>query len=291
MSVPVHSGLHEAADAYDAFIVDLWGTLHDGIAPLPGAVDCLAELKRAGKAVALLSNAPFRIDAVLAVLERIGIPDDIYDEVLSSGEIAWRAIRDRADPWHAALGPAAAFIGPDRHRGMLDNPAIEREVPVAEADFVLCTGPFQAGDTVGDYDELLSQAAALSLPMVCANPDREVMRGADREICAGAIAERYAAEYGGNVAWHGKPFAGTFEEAMALLGAPAPHRTLMIGDGLGTDITGAVNARIGSAFIVSGIHGERLGVAFGQMPDPDRLDDLLSETGLTPDFALPGLVW
>ena len=42
-------------------IVDLWGTLHNGIEPLPGALDALERLKAQGKSIALLSNAPFRI--------------------------------------------------------------------------------------------------------------------------------------------------------------------------------------------------------------------------------------
>jgi ribonucleotide monophosphatase NagD (HAD superfamily) len=114
------------ADRYDHLIVDLWGTLHNGIMPLPGAIDCLAQFKDAGLGVALLSNAPFRVSGVRAVLEQISIPDTIYDDIFCSGEVAWHAIKKREDAWHQKLGRHAALIGPDRHRPMLDNPGIDQ---------------------------------------------------------------------------------------------------------------------------------------------------------------------
>src|SRR3546814_12215451 len=53
-------GLREIASAYDGYLVDLWGTVHNGVAPLPGAPECLAALKRAGKRVCPLYKAPRR---------------------------------------------------------------------------------------------------------------------------------------------------------------------------------------------------------------------------------------
>ena len=92
---------------------------------------CLANARAAGQTVTLLSNAPFRVSGVRKVLETIGVPEDVYDEIFCSGEVAWRAIRDRADDWHARLGRRAAMIGPDRHRPMLDNPGIDGEAAIA----------------------------------------------------------------------------------------------------------------------------------------------------------------
>ncbi len=276
---------------YDHLIVDLWGTLHNGISPLPGAIECLAEFKAAGTGVVLLSNAPFRVSGVRTVLDSIGVPDTIYDDIFCSGEVAWRAIRDRADPWHAKLGTAAAFIGPDRHRPMLDNPGIAREAAIADADFVVCTGPREAGDTLDDYLPELEAASARGLPMVCTNPDREVLRGDQREICAGAMAEAYEGRFGGDVAWHGKPYAPVFDAVLSALGAPAKDKVLMIGDGLATDIAGAAAAGLDSAFVVSGIAGERLGISYGQLPSASALEDLLMDAPARPTFAIPGLIW
>ena len=58
--LPIIDGLRALADDYDGFIVDLWGTVHNGVEPLPGAVDCLEHLTATGKPVLILSNAPRR---------------------------------------------------------------------------------------------------------------------------------------------------------------------------------------------------------------------------------------
>lgn len=291
MSTELLPNLSPLAARYDHLIVDLWGTLHNGIAPLPGAVECLAAFKAAGAGIVLLSNAPFRVSGVRTVLAQIGIPDDVYDDIFCSGEVAWHAIRERRDEWHAKLGPRAAFIGPERHRPMLDNPAIEAEADIATADFVICTGPREEGDTVEDYLPELERAAARGLPMVCTNPDREVLRGNQREICAGAMAQAYEDRFGGDVAWHGKPYRPVFDAVLDALGSPDRETVLMIGDGLGTDIAGAAGAGMPSAFVVSGIAGERLGVAYGELPDAAGLDDLLSDAPAHPTYAIPGLIW
>lgn len=276
---------------YDHLIVDLWGTLHNGITPLPGAVECLASFKAAGTGVALLSNAPFRVSGVHAVLEQIGIPDDIYDDVFCSGEIAWHAIKDRSDDWHRDLGRLAAFIGPDRHRPMLENPGVEREAEIGEADFLLCTGPRDEGHSLEDYLPELEAASLRGLPMICTNPDREVLRGDKREICAGAMAEAYETRFGGDVAWHGKPYRPVFDAVLKSIGSPDSSRVLMIGDGLLTDIAGAATAGLDSAFIVSGIAGEKLGVAYGDLPAPEKLDEVLATAPASPTYVIPGLIW
>jgi len=291
MNTQFSQGLAPLAGDYDAFIIDLWGTLHNGIEPLPGALECVEQLQAAGKAIALLSNAPFRNDAVEKVLATIGVPEALYDVLLSSGEMAWRAVAHRIDPWHAALGRRAAFIGPDRHRTMLDNPAIDPVEGYDEADFVLCTGPRLASDALTDYCDDLTAAAARALPMVCANPDREVLRGDQREICAGAIAERYEADFGGDVAWHGKPYAAVFDEVLRLLGEPSRNRVLMIGDGIHTDIAGAAAAGLDALLVCGGIHAVSLGITPGEQPTADRLAAFLAEHGQAPRYAAARLRW
>ena len=64
MTVPYLPGIGQLALRYDGFVLDLWGVVHDGIAPVPGAIDCMHGLISAGKRIALLSNAPRRADDV-----------------------------------------------------------------------------------------------------------------------------------------------------------------------------------------------------------------------------------
>ena len=43
------AGLSDMAEAYDGFILDLWGLVHDGATPYPPSRDAFLALKAAGK--------------------------------------------------------------------------------------------------------------------------------------------------------------------------------------------------------------------------------------------------
>ena len=51
------AGFRNFADQYDAFILDQYGVLHNGGAPLEGARECLQMLQKAGIKVVLNSNS------------------------------------------------------------------------------------------------------------------------------------------------------------------------------------------------------------------------------------------
>ena len=112
-------GLAEIAAGYDGFILDLWGVIHDGVTPYPGAVECLGRLREAGKRVVLLSNAPRRGEPVRRQLRRMGIEDTLYDGVMTSGEASFLLLRDRPDEWSRALGTRVLHLGPERDRNVL----------------------------------------------------------------------------------------------------------------------------------------------------------------------------
>jgi HAD superfamily hydrolase (TIGR01459 family) len=291
MTIRMLEGLAPVADAYDGFIVDLWGVLHDGGKPLPGTVDCLTQMKRAGKRVVLLSNAPRPAAPAITRLTEIGFARDLYQDLMTSGEETWRHLVKRDDPWYAALGERCYMIGPPRDLGMLTDVRAARVYDVAEADFILNTGA-DFGDTVAKFEPLLQAARARDLKMICANPDLEVLMRGSREICAGALAQRYEA-LGGAVRYHGKPYPSVYGECFALLGDPPKARVCAIGDSLRTDIAGARGVGIDSILVTGGIHAEGLGLALapGTLPPPDRLDALCAAIGPRPTAAMPGLRW
>ena len=284
------TGLGEIAAGYDGFILDLWGVLHDGARPYPGAVATLAALKAAGKRVVVLSNAPRRAALVEARMIEIGLPPGLWDHVHSSGEEAWQHLARRDDPFYAALGRRCYHIGPARDNNMLRGIDLERVGDVAAAEFILNTGPSDWDETVAQYEPLLVAAVARDLPMVCANPDLVVIHHGRRSICAGAVAERYAA-LGGRVRWHGKPFPSVYATCFALLGIADRSRVLAIGDSLRTDIAGAEAAGIDSVLVVGGIHAEELGLAPGEAPDLVRVAAMIAADGRRPAGVLAQLVW
>ena len=50
--------LSEIFQEYDAFIIDLWGVMHDGVYLNRSAVNGVSQLESKGKRVVFLSNAP-----------------------------------------------------------------------------------------------------------------------------------------------------------------------------------------------------------------------------------------
>ncbi len=284
-------GLAPLAATCDALILDLWGTLHDGVRPYPHALATIERLREAGKGMVVLSNAPRRASEVGGSLHALGFPDDLAEKVMCSGEEVWLALAGRRDPWYRRLGRRVFHLGPARDRGLLDNPGCETAASLARAEFVLCTGLDRPEETVADYRPILAEAAALGLPMICANPDFEVLRDGQRELCAGALARAYADEFGGEVRWHGKPYGSVFESALDLCGTVARERVLVVGDSLRTDIAGARAAGLGACFVTGGLALAELGGDWGALPQAAALDRLFAATGVTPDWVVPAFRW
>jgi len=271
------------ADAYDGFIVDLWGVVHDGITPYPGALDCLARLR--GRPVLLLSNAPRRAEPARQALRALGIADDLYTGILTSGEATWLALRDRQDPWFAALGRRVYHIGPERDRSVIEGLSLTLADTPSAADFVLNTGPddHRNGQSLDDFTGELDDCLRAGLAMICANPDLEIVRGGVRILCAGALAAYYAAN-GGEVRMIGKPAPAIYEQALGMIGLPR-ERVLAVGDSLRTDVAGAAQAAIDAVWILGGIHASELG------DDTTRIEQAALAQGLRPSFTLPSLIW
>jgi HAD superfamily hydrolase (TIGR01459 family) len=290
MEIPLIGGIGALAPCYEGFILDLWGVVHDGVAPLPGALECLRALIDASKRIVLLSNAPRRADDVVERITRIGVPAGLYHDVMSSGEEAWRALFRRDDPFYAALGRRCLHIGSERDTGIREGLGLEFVDTIEEAEFILNTGPAGWDDRIEDYASQLRGALARGLPMVCANPDLVVMHGSRLALCAGALAQWYE-ERGGRVRWHGKPFRSVYDTCLALLGIDDRSRILAVGDSLRTDIAGAAGAGIDSVFVAGGIHAEEFGTIGGQPPNLEQIEAALRDASYRPVGVARSFSW
>ena len=58
MSKKIIKGLREIHENYDAFFIDLWGVIHNGVQLYPGAIEVLVNLYKIKKRFVLMSNAP-----------------------------------------------------------------------------------------------------------------------------------------------------------------------------------------------------------------------------------------
>lgn len=64
---------------YDTLLCDVWGVVHNGETHFPAAAAALAQARKAGLAVVLITNSPRRNADVIAQLRVIGVPDDAFD--------------------------------------------------------------------------------------------------------------------------------------------------------------------------------------------------------------------
>jgi len=235
----------------DVLISDIWGVVHNGVVAFPEACEALQTFRRNGGTVVMLTNSPRPTPAVQEQLRGLHVPDDCYDDIVTSGDLSRHYIAERP-------GQPLYQIGPDR-----DGPVFHgldvNFAPLEQADYIVCTGLFDdERETAEDYRKILLKALACKLPMICANPDLIVERGHKMIHCAGAVAELYR-ELGGEVTFYGKPhqpaYQRAFEFAAARRGTAVPReRMLAIGDSVRTDLSGANNAGIACVFVTRGIH-------------------------------------
>ncbi|MCX8134948.1 MAG: TIGR01459 family HAD-type hydrolase [Roseococcus sp.] len=281
-------GLAPVADEYEGFVLDLWGVVHDGRALYPGVADCLARLRARGKRIAFLTNAPRRAWFIQGMLDRMGLDRALYDGILSSGEVTWRWLRDRPDPVFSRLGRRAFHIGPERDLSVVEEGVAELVPEPEQAEFLLNTGPDPArgSHSAEAYRPALARCFAAGLPMVCVNPDRAVMVGGERIICAGALADIYL-QWGGEVVEVGKPDPAVYGPVMETLGLEDPRRVLAVGDTPHTDLAGAAAAGMDSLWALTGLAAD----AHGENPDPAVLARVAEEEGVAPRAALRALRW
>jgi HAD superfamily hydrolase (TIGR01459 family) len=266
------SSLNAISHRYKALLCDVWGVLHNGISPFPGAVAALQRARQDGLKVVLVTNSPRPRAGVVAQLADIGVDESAWDAIVTSGDVTRRLIRE---------GPRALFhIGAERDLPLYDGLGVDL-VGEDAAEGVSCTGLFDDDtETPDDYAPLLARFAARGLPFICANPDIVVERGSRLIWCAGALARDYAA-LGGRVAIAGKPHRPIYEAAHALAaelcGMPLERAHLLaIGDGMPTDIKGARDFGIDALYISGGIHAHEYGA------DRESLEAFVAGQGMAP---------
>ena len=120
-AIPHFDGMAAIAERYDAFILDVWGVLHDGVTLYPGAVDTLEQLTAAGKPFVMLTNAPRRSAAVAESMIAMGMPAAFCRHILSSGEATFLDLKERSDPFYARVGNRCIHIGPERDRNLFED--------------------------------------------------------------------------------------------------------------------------------------------------------------------------
>jgi HAD superfamily hydrolase (TIGR01459 family) len=284
----------EIAPKYRALFCDLWGCVHDGVKPFPAAVAALQAFRAQGGVVILVSNAPRPKPSVLQQLDRIGVPRDAYDEVITSGDATQYAYLS------GAVGTRVHHIGPmPKDQAFFDefaDPALAKmaaanpieRVPLDQATGIICTGPnAEFDETPDDYRPAFLYAKTNGLKMLCANPDIVVDFGDKRIYCAGALAQLYE-EMGGEVLYFGKPHPPIYDLARrrltALAGETLDADILCVGDGISTDVLGAMQENLDSLFLTEGLCAGQFGPADNL--DAASLDAWLATEQRNPTYVM-----
>jgi len=281
------NALSDISAQYDALFVDLWGCVHNGVRAFDAANKALIEYRAGGGIVVLVTNSPRPRAQVEQQLADFGVARDAWDSIASSGDSARSAL------FLGAVGQKIYFIGTDAELPffeplkLINDPIQISHVSVEEAEGIVCTGLPTADGTPDDVRAPLLYAKQKGLKLLCANPDIIVDRGEKREWCAGAVAQAYT-EMGGTSLYYGKPHAPIYDLARRRLAAIRPNvpddRILAIGDGITTDVQGAIGEGIDSLFITGGLAAKETATA--TQPDSEKLSQYVVEKQLDPTFSI-----
>ena len=278
----------DVASRYDAALVDLWGCLHNGYEPFAAAVKALRAYRARGGKVLLLTNSPRPRPSVIRQLDKIGVPHDVYDDIAASGDASQFSLAA------GDVGTRVYHLGPERDRGFFQNlPHVSPKgrdikiVPLQDATGIVCTGLFDdSTETPEDYRETFLYAKTKGLKLLCTNPDVMVDKGDHRIYCAGALAQAYA-DMGGTSLYFGKPHPPIYDLArsrLMALGDVPDDRIIAIGDGINTDIRGAIAEDLDSLFITGGLAAAETGTE--TQPDPAKLTQFLNAAQMSPTYAI-----
>ena len=272
MKTKLIKGLDEVQIKYDAFFIDLWGVVHNGIQLYPEAIKVLNNLNKLNKRFVLMSNAPRPSKNVQNFLLKLKMDTILTKNIFTSGEAALKSLEKKL------YGKNFYHLGPKRDASLYEG-FEKNKKNIENADFILCTGFLDEHENSLDYYKNLLKKYTM-LKMVCTNPDLIVHRGQKQEYCAGTLAEIFK-ELGGSVIYFGKPYPEIYNFCIK-----QNEKVLVIGDNIRTDIKGANNMNFDSLFITSGVHKSEF--LNSQHQDYDKI---LDKYGTKTNYYQERLIW
>ena len=272
MGTKLIKGLSQIQSKYDAFLIDLWGVVHNGIQLYPRAIDVLKNLNALNKKFVLLSNAPRPSKSVEKYLLNLKMDRVFLKNIFTSGEAALQTLKKNV------YGKKFYHIGPQRDKDLISG-FEKNQANLEKCDFILCTGLFENEEESLDYyKNLLNKHTKLK--MICTNPDLIVHHGSRSEYCAGTLALTFE-ELGGKVVYFGKPYPEIYNFCIK-----KNETILVIGDNIRTDIRGANNMKFDSLLVTDGIHKDE----FINLPIEDY-DKILEKYKTKTNYYQEKLTW
>ena len=255
---------------YDAFLIDLWGVMHNGIKLYSSALEVIQKLDENNKKIIFLSNAPRPNNKVKEFLKKLNMEEKFLKNIFTSGEAARNSLKEEK------FGKKFFHLGPPRDQSLFFE-FKENKTTLENCDFILCTGLLdEEEENLKFYKNLLKNFK--NKKFICTNPDLTVHRGSEEEYCAGKIAQVFES-IGGSVIYFGKPYKEVYLSCLDM-----SKKTLVIGDNLKTDIKGANNMKLDSIFITGGVHKDKA-------VNEKFINDLLKQNEVESNFFQKELTW
>jgi glycerol-1-phosphatase len=252
--------------SYDYVLLDLDGCVWVGEQPTRRAPEAIAELRKAGKSLAFLTNDPRRS------------PEEFVRKLWSLG---LRASLEEIVTVGAAIQHLLAGRPPSVNAYVIGAPAIFRHV--TEAGMRIVNGTDEAAQAqvvvIAGHDEFhfselrdATQAVLAGAEMIAAGRDRTFP--AEDGLWPGTGAIVAALEYATDQTAHlvGKPDPQMFLTALDRLG---PGNALVVGDRLDSDLAGAAAAGLDAAIVLTGVSTREAAEAAND-PAPVAIADDLS---------------
>lgn len=278
-------GLQHLSGRYRGILCDVWGVLHNGVAAYDAAAHALQQFREHGGHVVLLTNSPRRNMGVMEQLDGLGIARTTYDAIVTSGDVTRQLI---------SVAPSNIYhIGPKHDLHLFEGLSVNLTT-ADEADAVVCTGLFNDEiEHPDDYKDQLENFASRKLPFICANPDLVVERGNKLIWCAGALASMYQ-RMDGETLLAGKPYEPIYKLATKTMSEIVgddvdKSQLLAIGDGMPTDVAGAIHFGSDLVFVTQGIHGGEY--SQNGIVNEEKLNAFLKQESVDPTYWIPQLIW
>ncbi len=287
------AGISDISDGYSGFIIDQWGVLHDGVKAYDGVINCLTELKERHKYIIILSNSGKRAQTNADRLSELGITSDLYDGIITSGEVTWQGLDEQSEGYFKDIGKKCVLISRGGDRTIVDGLDIEVVENPKNADFLIISGSDAPDKILEDYEPLLKESARYNLKAICANPDSLGIMGGQNIMGPGTIAARYK-DFGGIVEYIGKPHQPIYQHCIRLLQKEDiyPGQTVMVGDTMAHDILGGSLANIDTCLVKRGVHSSVFGDS-EDLAETDRALNILVRqyNGVRPNYLVDDMVW
>jgi len=286
-------GISDISDSYSGFIIDQWGVLHDGVKAFDGVVECLKELQARKKFIIILSNSGKRSENNRQRLEELGISTNLYNVLLTSGEVTWLGLYNQDEGFFRNIGKKCIIISRGGDKSIVEGLDVQIVEDPKDADFMIISGADSPEKTLEDYEPILRQAARYSLKAICANPDSLGVMNGKNIMGPGTLAARYK-DFGGVVEYIGKPHQPIFNHCIKILQRQDiyPGQTVMIGDTMAHDILGGSLVNIDTCLVKRGLHSNTFKNAHSPAEVDKALDNLIRQyNNVRPKYLVDDLVW